>query len=132
MLKPLIIKPLWGGGSDYVEPHVVLISETNSMAYKNITPPQPKIVNYVTYYESGKKFYIQTDYPVTSELYVYHAYSGDYGILKLSIGEQSYSNVVAPPLNYNQIRGIGFTQKDSDFGQQECEDDTYIYRIKNN
>ena len=41
MLKALIIKPLWGGGSDYVEPHVVLVEETNSVSYKAITPPPP-------------------------------------------------------------------------------------------
>ena len=53
MLKPLIIKPLWGGGSDYVEPHVVLISETNSMAYKNITPPPPAMAGDIAYWSNG-------------------------------------------------------------------------------
>ena len=44
------------GGGDYVEPHVVLISETNSMAYKNITPPPPPppaMVGDIAYWSNG-------------------------------------------------------------------------------
>ena len=54
MLKPLIIKPLWGGGSDYVEPHVALIEETNSVSYKAITPPPlPAMAGDIAYWDGS-------------------------------------------------------------------------------
>ena len=55
MLKPLIIKPLWGGGGrDYVEPHVVLVEETNTVSYKAITPPPlPAMAGDIAYWDGS-------------------------------------------------------------------------------
>ena len=129
MLKPLIIKPLWGGGSDYVEPHVVLVEETNSVSYKAVVPLPTKTINYITGYIDNTSWNLKADYPLASDLYVY---DNCYGNTWLKKGEQIKSNLI-PPLTTNVIiYGIGFTYEDARAGQQECEDDTYIYRVKNN
>ena len=42
-----------GGGTDYVEPHVVLISTTDKVFYKQLTPPPPAQVGDIAYWDGS-------------------------------------------------------------------------------
>ena len=42
-----------GGSDDYVEPHVVLISTTDKVFYKQLTPPPPAQVGDIAYWDGS-------------------------------------------------------------------------------
>ena len=72
----LNIKPLWGGGSDYVEPHVIAIADgvsKSKMRYKKYVKaeePVQKTINYVSLHISNKTITPVTDFPVTTQLFI--------------------------------------------------------------
>ena len=121
---------------------MALIEETNSVSYKAVVLselPNGKYVNLITLRAYSGGIDLNIDYSCTYELpcdiYINVNTDGILGNNTFPIWEGSQNGTrtsVDIGGSTIEIKGIGFTMEDAESGQQECEDDTYIYRIKNN
>ena len=92
-------------------------------------PKKGKIINYIRQDGNGfDKTWAVADYPVNSDIYgsFKHDTLGGFVIEK----GNTQSNIIREPDYTYGIEHIGFTYAYTAL-LQECEDDTYIYRIKN-
>ena len=122
----LIIKHLQRGGG-YVTPNICYLEETKGLIIK---PKKTKAINYIWCEIKGSNVYFYTTYPVTSNLYVSN--NSIYLLFAFNIGVQQINSSLEPGQENVEIYGIGFSELEADImALQECEDDTYIYRIKN-
>lgn len=101
----------------------------------NPTIPEGKQINNIYVVEKENGWYIQSDFPVTSEIYISHSEWGSMsqspGYLDIGENEVFISDRLSPLNTTIQIYGIGFTIQEADAEElQQCEDDTYIYKIK--
>ena len=94
-------------------------------------PKKEKIINYIR--QDGNGFdetWAVADYPVNSDIYGYFKQT-TVGIFVIKKGNTQSGIKIEPDYTYG-IKNIGFSLDDAlKDNQQECEDDTYIYRIKN-
>ena len=115
-------------GSEWITPNVSYIVENKGCKFQPYIPPPQKIVNYIRAYIDGLKWYMEWDYPTDSDVYVY---DDAFGKMWFKKGEQIKSSIAPPATTTVTIYAIGLTSAELDLNLQECEDDTYIYRIKN-
>ena len=116
-----------GGG--YVTPNICYVEETKGIVVK---PKKGKIINYIRQDGNGfDKTWAVADYPVNSDIYGFFKKTtlGNFIIKK---GNTQSGIKIEPDYFSDGIGFIGFSVDDALINnQQECEDDTYIYRIKN-
>lgn len=73
-----------------------------------------------------------SEFPVTTDIYIRYCNDTMCSTLPIKIGNCiNEGSASLFPVDNNYISGVGFTAEEANSGQQECEDDTYIYRIKN-